>query len=123
MHRSSVKDTGRTAIAPIYMSQRSISSGKSANHPEDEDSRLLHPVSDRGQPPTEMGTGGGRVFHQPNQTSSRMKLLTYPALARSQKIIVVSELAGIKLEVDTNVTAEQLKAAIEELSVVLQESA
>ena len=37
-----------------------------------------------------------------------LKLLTFPALAKSQKVIITAEYAGVALEVDTNVTQEQL---------------
>jgi hypothetical protein len=33
-----------------------------------------------------------------------LKLVTYPALFRSQKVIIVAELAKVALEIDTNCT-------------------
>ncbi|KAH9258326.1 hypothetical protein BASA81_003375 [Batrachochytrium salamandrivorans] len=37
-----------------------------------------------------------------------LKLVTYPALFRSQKVIIVSELAKVALDIDTNTTQAQL---------------
>lgn len=39
-----------------------------------------------------------------------MKLYTYPALFRTQKVLITAEYAGVKIEVDQNVTADKLKA-------------
>ena len=44
------------------------------------------------------------------QEQHRMKLLTYPALFRAQKVLIASQYAGVPLEVDTNVTPELLKS-------------
>jgi len=37
-----------------------------------------------------------------------LRLLTYPALSRSQKILITAQLSGVPIEVDQNVTPEQL---------------
>ncbi len=52
-----------------------------------------------------------------------MKLLTYPAHFRSQKILITAQYANVQIEVDTNVTPESLASKSIQGSVPLLETA